>query len=232
MFDAYHDHADGILRVSPRQASRFAREVAGDFNPIHDPDARRFCVPGDLLFALVLAHTGLYQRMAFRFREMVGEDCRLRIRDSGAGGLVLVDDAERVCLEVDRDGARTEDAGVVESVVRRYVAFSGRNFPHYLQPLLEREGVMFNPDRPLVIYDRMGFELDRLSLGDPSMALADSDLTVQGRRGDARLDFRFDDHGVAVGHGAKHLIVSGLRPYDAARMDAFVAEFNRRRNAS
>ncbi len=26
------------------------KKVAGDFNPIHDEDNKRFCVPGDLLF--------------------------------------------------------------------------------------------------------------------------------------------------------------------------------------
>ena len=34
-----------------KQASDFAKQVASDFNPIHDEDAKRFCVPGDLLFS-------------------------------------------------------------------------------------------------------------------------------------------------------------------------------------
>ncbi len=53
--DPYHCEEDGFVRVGAEQASQFAKGVADDFNPIHDPDSRRFCVPGDLLFALVLS---------------------------------------------------------------------------------------------------------------------------------------------------------------------------------
>ena len=60
------------LRISAEQASDFAKTVAGDFNPLHDPDNRRFCVPGDLLFTVLLQHYGINQRMQFRFSGMVG----------------------------------------------------------------------------------------------------------------------------------------------------------------
>ena len=35
------------LRICADQASNFAKAIAGDFNPLHDPDNRRFCIPGD-----------------------------------------------------------------------------------------------------------------------------------------------------------------------------------------
>lgn len=41
------------ISVSAQQASDFAKKIAQDFNPIHDVGAKRFCVPGYLLFALV-----------------------------------------------------------------------------------------------------------------------------------------------------------------------------------
>ena len=47
------------LRYSQEQASRFAKEVAGDFNPLHDVGSRRFCVPGDLLFVTLLSEYGV-----------------------------------------------------------------------------------------------------------------------------------------------------------------------------
>lgn len=71
--DDFHTLTDGRIRISAQQASQFAKRIAGDYNPIHNPDARRFCVPGDLLFALVLARFGLSQRMSFRFLSMVGD---------------------------------------------------------------------------------------------------------------------------------------------------------------
>ena len=54
--DEYYSDGNGHIAISREQASDFAKGVAGDFNPIHDVDAKRFCVPGDLLFSLAL-HT-------------------------------------------------------------------------------------------------------------------------------------------------------------------------------
>lgn len=68
--DRFHTIQDGCVHISASQASQFAKEVAGDFNPIHDPDARRFCVPGDLLFAVVVSRFGLSRHMTFQFRTL------------------------------------------------------------------------------------------------------------------------------------------------------------------
>lgn len=58
--EQFYSVQDGRIVISaPPQASYFAKEIAGgDFNPIHDPDARRFCVPGDLLFTIVVSRFG------------------------------------------------------------------------------------------------------------------------------------------------------------------------------
>lgn len=229
--DEFHSVVGGDIRVSARQGSRFAKEIAGDYNPIHDADAKRFCVPGDLLFALVLANYGLSERMTFSFQGMLGGDVPLRFPQTRADSFVIADRAGKACLRVERAGAVTTDPAVVEAVTRRYVAFSGRNFPDILQPLMARKNVMFNPDRPLVIYDSMGFELRRLDARYPDMALAQSSLDVDGKRGIALLRFSIDAAGEVIGTGTKRLVVSGLRTYDEARMQAVVAEFNRRRLA-
>lgn len=229
--DPYFSSRNGLVRITAEQASRFAKEVAGDFNPLHDPDAKRFCVPGDLLFALVLTRYGLSSRMEFAFRGMVGDDVPLVFPEVPGDAFDVTDEAGRVYLQVQRGGDTTRDPAVVEALVRRYVAFSGKNFPHFLLPLLEEKQVMFNPDRPLVIYDSMGFELSRLDVRDPGMNLVGSSLDVAGKRGDARLRFRIEADGQPVGTGTKKLTVSGLRAYDEARIQAFVADFERRRDA-
>ena len=54
MFKDFYAQRGEYVVISAEQASRFAKGVAGDYNPIHNPGARRFCVPGDLLFTLVL----------------------------------------------------------------------------------------------------------------------------------------------------------------------------------
>jgi hypothetical protein len=43
----YFTKQDQSVFISAQQASDFAKKIAGDFNPIHDVGAKRFCVPGD-----------------------------------------------------------------------------------------------------------------------------------------------------------------------------------------
>ncbi|APX94253.1 hypothetical protein BWR19_15645 [Halomonas sp. 1513] len=229
--DDFHSVRDGRIGISADQASHFAKRVAGDYNPIHNPDARRFCVPGDLLFSLVLMRFGLSQHMSFRFLSMVGADVALDFVEHDDGCIRVTDDAGKVYLEVERRGEVTRDESVVEAFARRYVAFSGKNFPHYLKPLMEAEGVMFNPQRPLVIYDSMGFSLTRLDAVAPGLELSGSSLEVAGKRGDALLEFDMTSGGETIGHGSKKLVVSGLRDYDASAMDAIVDEFYRLKHA-
>jgi hypothetical protein len=227
MFKDFYAQRGEYLVISAEQASRFAKSVAGDYNPIHNPDARRFCVPGDLLFALVLERFGLSQTMEFRFLSMVGADTPLRFDEADDGTIHVCDEGGKCYLKATRSGATTHDTAAVDAFTRCYVAFSGKNFPHYLKPLMEEKGVMFNPKRPLVIYDSMGFTLERLDGLSPGLALTRSSLEVLGKRADALLEFAIQSNGDAVGWGSKKLVVSGLCDYDADAMEAIVAEFYR-----
>ncbi len=231
LLDPFHERESDRVRVSRPQASRFAKRVAGDFNPIHDTDARRFCVPGDLLFGLVLSHYGLAQTMQFRFDSMLAADTELVLPPDETNTLKLRDQSGQSYLTVERHGPTIRDQSVIEAFVREYVAFSGYNFPHYLQPLMEAEGVMFNPQRPFVIYDTMAFELSHAELARPAVSLSDSSLSVNGRRGDAMLEFAIHDGDERIGSGSKRLIISGLQPYDRDRMDQVINAFHERRAA-
>ncbi|MCL7931036.1 DUF3581 family protein [Halomonas llamarensis] len=224
--DFYAQHGEYVV-ISAEQASRFAKGVAGDYNPIHNSDARRFCVPGDLLFALVLERFGLSQTMDFRFLSMVGADTPLRFHEADDGSIHVSDEDGKCYLQATRGGATTHEVAAVDAFVRCYVAFSGKNFPHYLKPLMEEQGVMFNPKRPLVIYDSMGFTLERLEGLSPGLSLTRSSLEVLGKRADVLLEFSIQSNGEAVGWGSKKLVVSGLCDYDAEAMEAIVAEFYR-----
>lgn len=227
MFKDFYAQRGEYVVISAEQASRFAKSVAGDYNPIHNPEARRFCVPGDLLFTLVLVKFGLSRQMEFRFTNMVGADTPIKFSETVDGDIHVCDDSGKCYLQVVRSGDMTRDEAVVEGFARCYVAFSGKNFPHYLKPLMEQHGVMFNPKRPLVIYDSMGFCLDRLDGFSPHLALTQSSLDVQGKRADALLEFSIESAGEAVGVGSKKLVVSGLCDYDATEMAAIVDEFYR-----
>jgi len=225
----YRVESDGTVRISAAQASRFAKEVAGDFNPIHDPDAKRFCVPGDLLFCLVLSKYGISQRMSFTFTGMVGDNVGLRFPEAPGASIEVTDDAGKTYLRVERSGDVSTDPQLVERLARNYVAFSGQNFPYILAPLMARHKVMINIERPLVIYESMSFDLSRLDLTDPRLDLTDATLDVAGKRGDAFLHFRFSAGGETVGTGLKKLVLSGLREYDQAELQRFIDLYNSRK---
>jgi hypothetical protein len=219
------------LRVTADQASNFAKAIAGDFNPLHDPDNRRFCVPGDLLFTALLQHYGLSRQMHVHFSGMVVDGTTLLLNEEPGDAYELRDAAGKTYLHVDRSGEVTRDNRLIEHLVRIYVAFSGQNFPHILVPLMQAQGVMINTDRPMVIYESMAFELDHLDINQVTLRLTDSRMSVEGKRGDVRLTFEFICDGQVVGNGCKSLLLSGLRPYEDASMDRLVQGYLARRDS-
>ncbi len=210
------------------QASRFAKQVADDFNPIHDTDAKRFCVPGDLLFALTLAQNGLSQNMDFTFADMVQEDVALRFCEDG-NKVDVRDGNDKLYMSVARGGTQSHDAQLIEMLTRAYVAFSGHTFPHILVPLWREQQVMINPARPMVIYQSMHLQFDRLDIADLQLKPAGNSLTVDGKRGQAKVSFAFYDGETQVGRGEKCLVLSGLREFDEAAVEGVVAYYDERK---
>ena len=225
--DYCHSDNDRI-RVSREQASRFAKQVAGDFNPIHDPDSRRFCVPGDLLFGLVLARYGLSQTMDFHFSGLVDDKVTLLFPPSDADEVRILGDNGKEYLRFERQGASTRDPEVIERLIRVYVAFSGHAFPHLLVPLMREHQVMINPQRPMIIYESMALRLDDLEMANPTLALAEARLEPHGKRRRVAFDFVVNDGDRQVGQGTKRMVLSGLRPWDEAAMNAVVEDYQRR----
>ena len=213
------------FEFSRQQSSDFAKSVAGDFNPLHDIDSRRFCVPGDLLFSLVLAKYGVSAQMRFVFKGMVGDNTALNFTPTDAAHFSITDAKDKTYLEVERSGQPHHDDAFIETLTRNYVAFSGRNFPHTLHPLLTANNVMINADRPMVIYESMEFSIDRFDFTDPALEAAEADFSVNGKRAKAELNFVIRSGKAEVGRGVKRLVLSGLKPYDAASADALVQRY-------
>ena len=228
LVDTYNYPDEDGVKVSAKQGCRFAKEVAGDFNPIHDAQARRFCVPGDLLVAMVLRQQGLVPQMRVRFRGMVGADVPLVFQQDSLEGVRMTDAQGRTFVEVELAGAANHDPERIDAFTRQYSAFSGRTFPELLEPLLREHGVMFNPDRPLVFYDSVSLTLDAVPGTAPELSLADSELEVAGRRADAHLTFTITEGGHTIGRGTKTAVVSGLQAWDEARMQDVLARYQAR----
>ena len=210
----YFKKENQSVTITPAQASDFAKSIAQDFNPIHDVGAKRFCVPGDLLFALVLNQYGLSQKMTFNFAGMVGDGVQLQLPDDVAEDFAIRDNKDKCYLEVHRSGDVRYCETQIESFIRKYVAFSGLNFMHILVPMMKQHQMMINPARPLVIYESMSFDLTTLDFTEVSLKLIEQDLQIEGKRGDVTLTFELLSGDTVVGTGVKTLVMSGLRPYE------------------
>lgn len=235
LLDSFYQSEGTAISISAEQGSQFAKSLAGDFNPIHNPGHRRFCIPGDLLFAIAMQHFGLSQTMQVQFKSLVDADQRLFMPASkpltSSQHHTIHDDRERIIMELTQSGQMTSEDVRLEQVIRAYVAFSGQNFPHVLVPLLEQHQVMFHPKRPFVIYDSMSLQLDRLDFTNPTLELTERTLKQSDRRADVTLSFIWKDGLDIIGTGSKTLIMSGLQPYDGAAMTEVVANFLTAREA-
>lgn len=225
----YYSQQDDSISFSRQQASDFAKQIAGDFNPIHDIDAKRFCVPGDLLFSVMLKKYGLSQHMRFTFAGMVNDSVPLLFPDTSADNIDIIDAGDRKYLSLERSGDNSRDQALIRDLVCSYVQFSGQTFPHILVPLMSEQQVMINPDRPLVIYESMSIDLERLDFEQPRLALSQTRLEVNGKRGNVRLEFSLEAGGKQVGHGEKTMVISGLRAHDAERVQTMVNDYNARK---
>ncbi|MCL7421011.1 MAG: DUF3581 domain-containing protein [Methylobacter sp.] len=221
---------EGNVSISAEQASTFAKEMAHDFNPLHDADAKRFCVPGDLLFSLALEKYGLSQNMHFTFSGMVGQGVLLNFPDSDADLIDVTDNQGKTYLQIERSGDLSRDSALIESFTRDYVAFSGQNFPYVLVPLLAEQNVMFNLNRPLVIYESMTLSFHHLNFQQASVDMMEPKMEVNGKRASAFLHFQIKSGENVVGTGFKKLAISVLNGYESEPMQAFVDEYLARKN--
>jgi len=215
LLDPYYTQQESSIKISAKQASVFAKKECQDFNPIHDPDSKRFCVPGDLLFALALKEYGVSESMHFSFTNMVGDNVALNFPKTDSDHIIVTNDQGKSVLEIKKSGKSSDDIELIESLIKKYVVFSGQNFPTLLMPLMKENNVMFNPARPLVMYNSMNFEFDTLNLNNPvHVELAESTLEVEAKRANEFLHFDIYDGEKVIGRGVKTVVVGGLKPYD------------------
>ena len=227
--ESYYAEQNGEFSFTREQASHFAKKIAGDFNPIHDEDNKRFCVPGDLLFSVVLAKAGISEKMRFEFAGMISDNMSLKAAHSCFNDFAVVDSNGKEYLHVTREGSINTNAALIEQVTKSYVQFSGMNFPHIMVPLMQEKDIMINPTRPLVIYESMEIDFTRLDLTAPTVELTKSEMDVDGKRGSVTLHFCFMENGEVVGTGRKRMLMSGLKPYCQDDIDDLVSRFNQRK---
>lgn len=230
LIDQYYSESAGQIVFSRQQASDFAKNIADDFNPLHDIDAKKFCVPGDLLFSLVLSRYGISQHMAFTFSGMVNDTTTLNFPEASSA-IALSDDNDKLYMSIERSGDNTNNSALIDSLTQSYVSFSGKTFPHILIPLLEQQDVMINPARPMVIYESMLIDLDRLDIDAVELALDQERTTLEtnGKRGKVCLAFNLLSDGEIIGRGEKHMVLSGLKPLDKPTADALIADYSQRK---
>ncbi len=246
----YITESDGAVSFDEDQASTFAKGVAGDFNPIHDPQSKRFCVPGDLLFSMLLHRYGAARSTRVQFSGMLDGKTRMLLPPAVEGEADITDSRDRVLLNLSLSGERFTDLDFIAQLCEQYVRFSGQTFPDVLVPLMRRAETMINPARPMVIYKNMSIEFNDAATqlfvesadgqltqlrdsidGELTLELADADISADGRKGQVQLRFDIEVSGQNIGTGEKNMVLSGLREYDEAAMQVVVDDYNQRRSA-
>ncbi len=221
----YCSISDDKISFTRQQASDFAKQIADDFNPLHDITAKRFCVPGDLLFSLVLERAGLHQEMSFTFSGMVTDGIELNFPSTIKSSASVTDEKQKEYLNMTVAGETTTDSQAIEALTRAYVEFSGHTFPHILVNLMKDNQVMINPARPMIMYESMSIHLDNLSFQDIALELSSTTLDIDGKRGKASLSFDLVSQGEIIGHGKKFMLLSGLRDYCQETIDTIVTQY-------
>lgn len=219
------------ISFTRQQGSDFAKQVADDFNPLHNIEAKRFCVPGDLLFSIIIAKSGLHKEMSFNFSGMVNDGVELTFPNEIIDNFDIVDNKNKTYLSVEASGEKTHCTSLINALTKAYVDFSGHTFPDILVRLMTENNVMINHTRPMVMYQCMKISLERLDITTLTLKLAKTSLTIEGKRGDAWLEFDLVSEGEIVGHGKKHMLLSGLREYCQENVDTMVAQYNNSKSA-
>ena len=214
------------VRISAKQASDFAKGIAGDFNPIHDHDSKRFCVPGDLLFTESIRRLGLYQSMHFDFIDMLAADVDIQYPPKAEEGkLFITSSTGKNLVGIDIAGKPFNELALAAKFARDYVQFSAKSFPDILVPLMKQHGKMINTSRPLIIYQSMSFQFKETATTQIDLTLDKSQLDIEGKRGRALFTFTLCSAGQTIGHGKKKLILSGLRDYQDDAMEKLTKDY-------
>jgi hypothetical protein len=213
------------ISFSRQQGSDFAKQVADDFNPLHNIEAKRFCVPGDLLFSIIIAKSGLHKKMTFDFSGMVSDNVTLTFPQIIDNRYDIKDDKDKTCLSVSASGESTHNPIIINALTKAYVDFSGHTFPDILVKLMFENSVMINPARPMIMYQSMSIDLFTLDADSVTLNLVKTSLKIDGKRGDAWLEFDLLSNGEIIGHGKKHMLLSGLRTYEQETIDAMVNQY-------
>ena len=222
----FYSGSNDSIKITAEQGSLFAKEIANDFNPLHDVGAKRYVVPGDLLSSIVLEKYGISEKMQFNFRGMLGGDgIALNFPETDADQFEVIGSNNKTILGIERSGERITNKFVVEALIRNYAAFSGYNFPYILVPLMAKHKVMINIARPLVLYESMTLEFEHMNFTDPKVEMVDPDLRVDGKRGDAHFNFQIKSGDKVVGKGFKKIVISGVREYEEQPMQEFVDNY-------
>ena len=140
------------ISFTRQQGSDFAKQVADDFNPLHNVETKRFCVPGDLLFSVIIAKAGLHKEMSFNFSGMVNDGVNLTFPNAIDDSFDVNDENGKTYLTVEANGEKTHCPALINALTKAYVDFSGHTFPDILVKLMSEKNVMINPSRPMVMY--------------------------------------------------------------------------------
>ena len=227
--DQYYTCHEENFYFPKHKSSAFAKQIAKDFNPLHDVKNRRFCVPGDLIFSAILSKFGANKEMTFDFKRMINGIEALNVVSSNESISVKNIQNEEM-ISIHRGGEITHDKVFINGFIRSYVEFSGKMFPEVILNAMKKSGVMPSLKRPLIIYVKMSFSLNVFSSNRPQVMLRETVFEKLGRKGVMSLYFDVWVNGEIIGFGEKKIFIGSVCPCDPSALQVYINSYNARNN--
>lgn len=204
-----------VFRFIPTACSAYARNVAKDFNPIHSHLAKKYCVPGDLIFALITEMHGAHNYMRVDFLNRVGAECKLFF-DTKRIALALLDVDKKLYAELATAGDKSVCPKRLKTVSNVVVSCTSGYFPYKLIDNLREENVMLSIRRSMVMLKSIEVELRNIHSASSLVAkYQSSGLELSGKRGEVKVYFQlFDDDGISVGFVTKTVLIIGIEKFN------------------
>jgi hypothetical protein len=76
----------------------------------------------------------------------------------------------------------------------------------------------------------MEIYLDQLSGDNIQLKLKQASLQKKGKKGEVRLEFSILSNTKKIGHGAKNILLSGLREYDSSQLEDVINHYEQRKS--
>lgn len=217
---------DSLFKFNAVACDAYARNVVKDFNPIHNHLAKNYCVPGDLIFALMVERGGVHGSMRMDFLNRVGKDSEY-IFVSGKAGMALLDRGNKVQAQLIGSGDASVCVKCISAVSDAVLSCTSSYFPYKMMRSLRAENLMLSGCRSLVILKSIEVNVSDLHFAsDLTAVFCSSSLRHSGRRGTIDAHFQLvGGNGQVLGQVIKTALIIGIERFNGKRSAQYLENY-------